>query len=199
MRHALLIFLMCSLTMPVLSGELIEYHADKIDGYFVLHLDMRIKVNTRQVNSVLMDFDKMPEVDDTVVESRLIERAGDKHKIYFASEACVWIFCERIEQTALVTEMGQGYIMSNTIVEESDLRYGRSLWRLIDEGNITRVIYNAEYIPDFWLPPLIGSSLAREKMLSEGLKTINGLERVISRQKTARNSMSTPVGQRNNL
>ncbi|MDR9435406.1 MAG: hypothetical protein RI563_00910 [Thiohalophilus sp.] len=184
MRHALLMLFMCILMRPVLSGELLEYHVNKVDDYFVLHLDMRVKANYRQVNSVLMDFAKMPEVNDTVVESRLLERIGDRHKIFFASEACIWVFCERIEQVAMVTELGQGYIMSNILVEESDLRHGRSLWHLIDEGSTTRVIYDAEYIPDFWVPPLIGSALAREKMLSEGLKTINGMERVIADQRT---------------
>lgn len=84
----------------------------------------------------------------------------------------------------MVTELGRGYIMSNILVEESDLRHGRSLWHLIDEGSTTRVIYDAEYIPDFWVPPLIGSAMAREKMLSEGIKTITGMERVIADQRT---------------
>ena len=74
--------------------------------------------------------------------------------------------------------------MSNILIEEIDLRHERSLWHLIDEGSTTRVIYDAEYIPGFWVPPLIVSALAREKMLSEGLKIINGMERVIADQRT---------------
>jgi hypothetical protein len=144
---------------------------------------MRVSANHREIKEVLMDFSKMPEVNDTVLESRLIERDGNRHKIFFVSRACVWVFCETIKQVAIVTDLDQGYIMSNAIKEKSDLQYGRTLWQLIDEGKTTRVIYNADYVPDFWVPPIIGSSIAKEKMLSEGSKTINGLERVISSSK----------------
>ncbi|MDY6978444.1 MAG: hypothetical protein SV201_01070 [Pseudomonadota bacterium] len=179
MRRILLILLAFFLISQVSAGELLEYHVNKVDGHFILHLDMRVDANHHDIRTVLMDFSKMPEVNDTVLESRLVERDNNRHKIFFVTEGCVWIFCETIEQVAMVTELGQGYIMSNILAEESDLRFGRSLWQLIDEGNQTRVIYNADYVPDFWVPPVIGSSIGKQKILNEGRKTINGLERVI--------------------
>jgi len=167
------------LMSPVKAGELLEYYVDEIDDHFLLHLDMRVSASHKEIKEVLLDFSTMPEVNDTVVESHLIESTGNQHKIYFVSKGCVWIFCETIKQLTMVTELDHGYIMSDVIADKSDLHYGRALWQLIDEGKTTRVIYNADYVPDFWVPPLIGSAIAKEKMLSEGSKTINGLERVI--------------------
>jgi hypothetical protein len=173
----------------VKAGELINYHVDRIDGHFILHLDMRVSADYQAIRDVLLDFDKMPDVNDTVIESRLVKSDGNEHEIYFVSKGCVWIFCQTIEQVAMVTELNGGYIASTIIADESDLDYGRSLWQLIDEGDTVRVIYNADYVPDFWVPPFVGSSIAKKKMLSEGRKTINGLERVIKDRKVAQISI----------
>ncbi len=192
MNRTLIAIMLVALMSPLKAGELLEYYVDEIDDHFLLHLDMRVDANHNEIKAVLMDFSKMPEVNNTVVESRLIERDGNKYKIFFVSKACVWIFCETIKQNAIVTELDQGYIMSNAIADKSDLKYGSTLWQLIDEGDTTRVIYNADYVPDFWVPPLIGSSIAKKKMLSEGTKTINGLERVI---KTSRETATQELSQ----
>ncbi|MGD8784639.1 MAG: hypothetical protein PVG75_09380 [Thioalkalispiraceae bacterium] len=179
MHRVIIVVFIYVLCGPVRAGELLEYYVDEMDDHFLLHLDMRVSAKHKQIKDILMDFSKMPEVNNTVVESRLIESEDKKHKIFFVSKGCVWIFCQTIKQVAMVTELDQGYIMSNVIAEESDLHYGRTLWQLIDEGETTRVIYDADYVPGFWVPPFVGSAIAKEKMLSEGRKTINGLERVI--------------------
>ncbi|MDZ7805350.1 hypothetical protein [Thiohalophilus sp.] len=185
MRRIFMILLAALLVGPIKAGELLEYYVNEVDDHFLLHLDMRVDASHKEIRSTLMDFSKMPEVNDTVIESRLIERSDNKHKIFFVSKGCIWVFCQTIEQVAMVSEPGPGYIMSSIIAEESDLRYGKSLWRLIDEGSKTRVIYSADYVPDFWVPPVIGSSIAKQKMLNEGRKTINGLERLIKSKKLA--------------
>lgn len=182
MRRILTVIFVFALISPAKGGELLAYHVKEIDGHFLLHLDMRIDADYEAIRAVLLDFARMPQVNDTVLESRLLEAHDDKYKILFVSKGCIWIFCQTIRQVALVTELNRNSIMSSIIAEQSDLRYGRSLWRLIDEKNATRVIYDADYVPDFWVPPLIGSAIAKNKMLEEGRKTINGLERVVNSQ-----------------
>jgi len=81
-----------------------------------------------------------------------------------------------------VSELDNGYIMSVTLPEQSDLKYGRTLWEIIDEGKITRIKYNADYVPDFWVPPLFGPAIFKERMLKEGKKTINGIEALASKE-----------------
>jgi len=182
-RFLLLIGLFLSIN-SVFAGKLLNSYVNEIDGHFVLHLDMRVNAKRKDIRSILMDFSKMPAVNKTVLESRLLNTVGDKYKIYFVSRGCLWIFCQTIKQVAMVSELDNEYIMSVVIAKESDLKYGRALWRLIDEGSTTRIIYDSDYVPDFWVPPLIGSAIVKDKMLSEGLKTINGLERVINQEKS---------------
>jgi len=172
-------------SLPLHAGELLHSYVNEEDDHFVLHLDMRINADVDTIYGVLMDFSKMHLVNDSIISSTLLESKKQKHQLHFITEGCVWFFCRKIKQLVTVTELGQGYIMSTTDPAESDLRYGRTLWQLIDEGETTRVQYNADYVPDFWVPPFIGSAIFQSRMLKEGKKTVNGLERLSAPASTA--------------
>lgn len=159
-----------------LSGELLDSYVNYEDDHYLLHLDMRIEAEAANVYAVLVDFNNIKSINDTIVSSKLLESNNRVHRVQFMSEGCVWFLCRSVSQVVTVTEMGGGYIMSKTDPEESDLSFGTTLWQVIDEGKTTRVKYDADYIPAFWIPPLIGPLIFQERMLEEGLKTLNGIE-----------------------
>jgi hypothetical protein len=164
-----------------LAGELLESYINYEDDHYLLHLDMRVEAHVHDVYAVLIDFNNIKDVNDTIVSSKLLESDGRVHRVQFESEGCVLFFCRTVKQLVTVTELGNGYIMSQTDPEQSDLSYGRTLWQVIDEGNdITRIKYNADYVPAFWIPPLIGPYIFQDRMLEEGLKTLHGIEMLAS-------------------
>ena len=158
------------------AGELIESYVNYEDDHYLLHLDMRANGDSETIYAILVDFNNITEINDTIVYSKLLESKDRKHRVHFESEGCVWFFCRRIKQVVTVTELGNGYIMSQTHAEESDISYGRTLWQVIDEGKTTRIKYSADYVPDFWVPPIFGPVIFQNRMLEEGQKTINGIE-----------------------
>ena len=171
-------FLLSAFQSFVHSGELLKSYVNEQDDHYVLHLDMRIAAKFDRVYEVLMDFSKMAEVNDSIKSSELIESNGKTHKMRFQTEGCIWFFCRKVRQMVTVTELGQGYILSETHPKESDLRYGKALWQIINEGDNTRVKYNADFVPDFWVPPIFGPAIFQDRMLEEGKKTLNGIERL---------------------
>lgn len=176
--------LLCVLSFSTLAGELLESYVEDKGEHYLLHLDMRINGQYDDVYAVLVDFDNITAINDSIVFSKRLETQGKKHLVQFDSEGCVWFFCRRVVQLVHVTELDQGYIMSTTDPEKSDLSYGRTLWQVIDEGETTRIKYNADYVPDFWIPPLIGPVIFKNRLLEEGQKTINGIERLVSNDYT---------------
>jgi hypothetical protein len=61
-----------------------------------------------------------------------------------------------------------GYHIEATILpQSSDFRRGRAQWRLTAEGNSTLMQFNAELVPDFFMPPLIGPWLIRREMANQ--------------------------------
>jgi hypothetical protein len=168
---------------PLSAGELLDSYVNEQDDHYVLHLDMRINASYDKVYAVLIDFSKMHAVNDSITESKLIESKGKVHKVHFVAEGCIWFFCKKVRQLVTVTELGKGFILSKTDPRQSDLSYGKTLWQLIDEGKTTRVKYNADYVPDFWIPPFFGPMIFKNRMLKEGKKTVNGIERLSAEEK----------------
>ncbi len=166
------------------AGELLNAYVAHRDNHYLLHLDMRIKGKYADVYRALVDYKHIPQINDSIKSAQELEHKGNVHRVRIVAEGCVWIFCRRIEQVQTVTERDDGYIISITDPVHSDLKYGRALWHLIDEGKTTRVQYNADYVPDFWVPPLIGPMIFKHRMLEEGQKTINGIEHLIQLQHT---------------
>lgn len=177
--HALILLLLS----PMLhAGELLNSFVDEVDNHYILNLDMRIDGDYDSVYEVLIDFNHLDKVNQTITSSQLLESSDKIHKVQFMSNGCVWIICQDVNQVVIVTELGNGFIMSETLPDLSDISYGRTLWQVIDEGDSTRIKYHSDLVPDFWLPPFIGSSILQDRMLEEGIKTINGIERIINEE-----------------
>ena len=164
------------------AGELLNSFVNEIDEHYILQLDMRIDGDYDAVYEVLIDFNHLDQVNKTITSSQLLESNDKIHTVQFMSNGCVWIICQDVNQVVIVTELGNGFIMSETLPDLSDIRYGRTLWQVIDEGDSTRIKYYSDLIPDFWIPPFMGSSILQDRMLEEGIKTINGIERIINEE-----------------
>lgn len=173
--YLLVLFSACSSQ----AGELLNAFVDRREGHYLLHLDMRIQGKSDAVYRTLIDFNHLSLINDSIKSSQELEHKGRVHRVLTAVEGCVWIFCRRIKQVETVTELDGGYIMSVTDPSHSDLRYGRALWQVIDEGETTRIKYNADFVPAFWVPPLLGPMIFKRRLLEEGKKTINGIEHLI--------------------
>jgi hypothetical protein len=165
---------------PASAGELIYSYVDNEGDHYYLHLDMRVNGNSKTIYRILTDFNNLTAVNDTVVVSKLLKTEDKVHTVLTESEGCIWFFCKRVKQVSRVSELDNGFLMSVTVPEQSDLKYGRTLWEIIDEGKTTRIKYNADYVPDFWVPPLFGPAIFKKRMLKEGQKTINGIEKLAS-------------------
>ena len=141
---------------------------------------MDIDADYDSVYSTLLDFENLKDLTDSIKESELLESEDDVHIVRMRSEGCVLFICQSVIQVSTVTELGRGYIKSVVDPKKSDLSYGKVLWQIIDEDETTKIIYDADIIPGFWIPPLIGPYILKSRLVEEGEDTINGIERVIN-------------------
>ena len=160
------------------AGEVIHSHINNDGDRFVLHLEMRIDADYDSVYSTLLDFDNLKYLSDTIIESELLDSQDNLHITYVRSEGCILFFCQSVVQNSTVTELGKGLITAVIDPNKSDLRFGEISWQVIDEGETTIIINDVDIIPDFWVPPLIGSYFFKQRLIEEGEKLINGIENV---------------------
>jgi hypothetical protein len=180
-RSVLCLLLLVTVRASV-AGELLHALVTRQDDHYLLHLDMRIQAKRAEVYRILTDCPQLPQVNSAIKSAKELSHKGQVYRVRLISEGCVWIFCRRVKEVDDVTLQDAEYLMVVTDPTHSDLRYGRALWQLIDEGKTTRIKYNADFVPGFWVPPLIGPALLKHVLLKQGLKTINGIERLVQPQ-----------------
>lgn len=160
------------------AGEVLHSHVDYEAGHYLVRLEMRIEAELETVYAFLTDFDNLIFLNDSIKTSRLLNTKGKQHHVLIEVEGCVWIYCKRVKQVQRVTEMGKGYIRAVTLPDKSDMEYGRVLWHIQQEGDFTIIQYRADYVPAFFIPPLVGPYIMKGRLLEEGEKTIQGIERL---------------------
>ena len=112
------------------------------------------------------------------VSEILLTRAPGNYRVRTVTHACVWFYCMRVHQVQDVTELHDGYILVTVRPEMSDFTYGRNMWRIRTLNNRTRITYSSDLVPDFWVPPLFGTSIFKNQLLEESRQVIDNLERL---------------------
>mgnify|MGYP001827531772 FL=1 len=87
-------------------------------------------------------------------------------------------FCRELVQVQDVSELPNGYIIVTVLPEMSDFAYSKNVWRIRALNDRTRVTYSADLVPDFWIPPLFGTAVFKNKLLDESRQVIENLERL---------------------
>ncbi|MDH5446749.1 MAG: hypothetical protein OEY52_14455, partial [Gammaproteobacteria bacterium] len=128
--------------------------------------------------AILTDFDNIHKLNNAIKHSKLLKSEGKHHLIRIEAEGCVWFFCQKVFQTQWVTEQGNGYISAVTLPEKSNLEYGRVLWHIRQQEEFTIINYRTDIVPKFFVPPLIGTYIMKNKMFEEAKQTIQTIERI---------------------
>lgn len=179
-------FILMPITIPVLSGEVISSFVDEIDDHYIIRVDMRINAELKDVYKHLIDIKNIYKLNDTIIKSDLKYSKGKQHEVEVLTKGCVLFFCSEQIQYQKVTELGNGYIMVHLVPEKSDFISGEILWQVFAENGNTRVVFAADFEPDFWVPPLIGPWILTDVFLTESQETINELEKLAQATKQAR-------------
>lgn len=166
------------------AAEVLHHDVEFKDEHYVLKLDMRLKGKLEPVYTVLTDYEHLTLLNDSIKSSEILFSVGPVHTVQFVTEGCVLFFCRRIKQVQIVTESDGSKIRSITDPDESDMKYGDARWELTRDGDYTRIHYHADYVPDFWVPPVIGPAIFKSRLLEEAQKTINGVEKRANAKET---------------
>ncbi len=130
---------------------------------YFLSLQAYLDAPPNAVFAVITDYDRLHELHRRVRESRVKRRIDDRTvEVYTRFWGCLaGIFCKGMEQVELIKETPPYELHATVIAGQSDLKSGRVNWRLAAEGAGTRLSYESEMDPDFWVPPVIGDGLLK--------------------------------------
>lgn len=172
MRYVGILLLALGLAAPAEGAiETLEVRRGEA-GYGVL-LVATVDRPPDQVYAVLTDYAHLSRLNPAILRSRVVDRGpGDVLRVRSVIEGCVLFFCRQLVRVERVKELAGRRIRARIVPEESDFRRGVARWWVFPspEGG-SRLRLEAEVVPDFWVPPVIGP-WATERSLREDLATL---------------------------
>lgn len=160
------------------AGEIEQAEVRFRDGRYSVTAVLKLAAPAEAVRAVATDHDHLYRLSDTFQESVLLERYDAHHaKRRIRVHTCVLIFCFDFVMTERVEELDDGDIVTSIIPEESDFRAGWSRWEIRPRGpDATTLRFETEREPNFWIPPLIGPWIVKQKVRKELLESILRIE-----------------------
>ena len=167
------------LLMPAIAaaGRILDSSVTLDDGVYTISVEARIAAPADTVFHFITDYDHLNTINTAIRESRIIRTDGpDRHRVRTVIRACILFFCRSVLQVQDMERHSGHRLVADIIPELSDFRQGRAEWRLADAGDATTMNFDAELEPAFWVPPIIGPWLFRNKIVSELLESAAHME-----------------------
>jgi hypothetical protein len=121
---------------------------------------------------ILMDYENFHRIASGIAETRFVEPTEDGVPMgYTRIDSCVWFFCRKFEKVETIQAAAPTWIHTEAVPEESDFKINNTTWALEAVDGGTLVTYAADMDPAFWVPPLIGPWVLKNK-LAESAETI---------------------------
>lgn len=169
---------LCLFTLrPAHAVELLIAEAERADGRYGAHVEMRVMASAEQVRASLTDYDHLDRLNDAVIKSTLLERIDPSRvRVRIQVRTCfLFVICFTKTQVHEGVE-GPQVIRSTILPEVSDFKSGWARWEIISEGGVARVRFDTEMEPDFWIPPLIGPEIVKNTLVDEAIETMETIE-----------------------
>jgi hypothetical protein len=174
------------LAQHVLAGEVINARVEHKDKRYFVELDMRIKADPKRVHQLLTDYKHLGRLNDSIKSSEIVYSLNERnHRVKVVTKACVMFFCKTIRQVQDVEQIGSNIVIATVIPELSDFDYAHARWSIEPQQGMTRVTFSSDLKPSFWVPPVIGPPLIKNKLHDEAISTVETLERLAKQYDTA--------------
>lgn len=158
------------LLMPAgsLAGSVLESTVDYDGDIFEMSVVALIDAPPEQVLNALTNYQHLSRVNPDIIESEiLLVYSPTRHRVRSLLKTCILFFCKRIRQVQDITQVSDRVIEAVNLPEDSDFVYGTMRWELAVQGDATRMRFDAQFKPAFWMPPLIGPWLVKQKLARE--------------------------------
>lgn len=160
-RHARLLAALALLATSASHAQPISVRVERQGDEVVIDVEARVQVASKHVWAVLTDYDHMADFLSTMTKSSVIERRGNSLKVAQAGEQQHGPFHFAFD-TVRAVDLVPGKEIRSRLVKGSFKSYD-STTRLVEQGAVTLVVHHGRYVPDTWVPPVIGPSVIRDK------------------------------------
>ena len=145
--------------------EVIKVTVDVNDGQYSVVGQSKIDVPPEFVFNTLLDYENFHKLATGISETKFLPPdEPDSILAYTRFESCVLFFCKTIEKVERIKSSPYDLIQVQAIPERSDFIFSETRWIIQPTDGGTTLTFEAEFEPEFWIPPLIGPWAIRRKL-----------------------------------
>jgi hypothetical protein len=159
-------------------GRVFESYGRSEGDHFLVRIDMLIDANLEQVRNLLTDYAHLDRLSSSITGSKLLYNKKPHYRVRVVTDNCIVFYCRQLVQVQDVTELKNGFILVRVLPESSDFSYGQNLWRIQAQDGGTRVTYSSDLVPNFWVPPIVGTAIFQHELLEESRQLLENLARL---------------------
>jgi hypothetical protein len=145
-----------SLAAPQDSRDIVV-RVQKKGEWVIVDVDFPVDATVLEAWNVMTDYDNMSKFISNLVSSKIIGREGNTLSVEQkgrASRGPLTISFENVREIVLTPPRE---VHSRLV--SGDLKASEFTTRVIDRGAFTQITNHGEFIPNMWVPPLIGPAL----------------------------------------
>ena len=170
-----LVLLLPAARLP--AYELVSVETTRDGAAYLLRIEAVFAATPARVLAVLTDYDHIHELHPRVTQSRSLGIVGPAtEEVYTRFEGCLLMFCRSIDRVERI-RADDGALFAADVPGRGSFREGTTVWRLENEGEQTRLRYEARFVPAFWVPPLIGPGQMSRSVQQMTLELMTEVER----------------------
>ena len=91
-------------------------------------------------------------------------------------EGCVLFWCRTFIRIGYLELDPVDKVRAVVDAERSDFKFSYEHWQLSTEDDRTRLVYEFEMIPDFWVPPVLGPYYIKRALRRGGARAAQHIE-----------------------
>jgi len=159
------------------AAEFEELNVTETNGEYRLRIAAVLDAPADYVHSVVTDYKHVYRINPSVTEVEILPSGhAGVIRVRNLSEQWVGPFCFNINWVGDILETGEGKIRVKTLSEPGNFESGDAIWEIRPRGERTWVLHESRLKPDFFIPPVIGDNIMKNRMRTNTLDTFKRIE-----------------------
>jgi len=161
------------------SANVLNSSVTRQDGRYMMHMETIVQAPVTKVHSLLMNYKNFTRFNSIFKQVEFVGHIGDGVRMGVRSEFCVLAICQDFDWIQDVQFLPDGDISITIIPNQGDFRQGNGRWRLFSVDGGTRLLFDLDLTPKYWIPPIFGTWLAQQKFSDDAVKFAQELEKMV--------------------
>jgi len=138
------------------------------NGVFQIRIAAVVNASPEYIRDVLSDYLHIYRLSPSIIESEVLPHTanGEKH-VRTRLLCCTSVFCREVERVDVVRQLESGDLQAEIVPALSEFKAGKATWKIKPVDEHSYLVYEAFLEPDFFIPPVVGTSVVKNNLKNE--------------------------------